>query len=196
MNSYRVMAFLFFGLFPFTASAASVLATVNGRPVTRSQVQTVLSMDPYLERLPHARQRVLQNLIDMEVLAQYARRHHLNHSTIIRDRYTLAKKQILADAALQNYVRTHPISPTSIQRAYNHFIAAMGTKKYRVLQILVRHKKEAQRLVKEINAGKSFAVLGLGDTRYACCPFGTRIRRRASASSARANTYRFWLSDS
>ena len=61
---------------------AAPVATVNGRSIDSSQVQAILSMSPELAKEPNARQQVVQNLINMEVLSQYAKKHGLAKSAI------------------------------------------------------------------------------------------------------------------
>ncbi|MCE5394015.1 MAG: peptidylprolyl isomerase [Acidithiobacillus sp.] len=146
------------GSFSLPALAAPV-ATVNGQPIDNSQVQAIMSMSPDLAKQPNAREQVIQNLINMEVLAQYANDHGLAQSADVKERLALAKRQILADAAVDQYISQHPVSQAEIQNAYDKFVAAMGKKEYEVRHILVKTKAEADKIMAELKAGKKFSTL-------------------------------------
>jgi peptidyl-prolyl cis-trans isomerase C len=138
---------------------AAPVATVNGQAIDNSQVQAILSMSPELAKEPNAREQVVQNLVNMEVLSQYAMKHNLDQSADVKERLALAKRQILADAAVDQYIKEHPVPESEIQAAYNKFVAAMGKKEYEVRHILVKTKAEADKILAELKAGKKFSTL-------------------------------------
>ncbi len=143
---------------------AAPVATVNGRSIDSSQVQAILSMSPELAKEPNARQQVVQNLINMEVLSQYAKKHGLAKSASVQERLDLARRQILADAAVGHYVQTHPVPQSDIQGAYNKFVAAMGNREYEVRHILVKTRPEAEKILSELRAGQKFSTLAEKDS--------------------------------
>ena len=135
------------------------VATVNGTAIDNSQVQAIMSMSPELAKEPHAREQVVQNLVNMEVLSQYAIHHQLNQSNAVKERLAIAKRQILADAAVDQYVKEHPIPSSDIQSAYSKFVQAMGKKEFEVRHILVKTKAEAEKIMADLKAGKKFSPL-------------------------------------
>jgi hypothetical protein len=100
----------------------------------------------------------------MEVLSQYAINHKLGQSSDVKQRLAIAKRQILADAAVDQYVKDHPIPEANIQSAYHKFVQAMGKKEFEVRHILVKTKAEADKIVAELKAGQKFS-----------CPSGERL---------------------
>ncbi len=143
---------------------AAPVATVNGTPIDNSEVQAIMSMSPALAKEPNAREQVVQNLVNMEVLSQYATSHNLAQSPDVKERLAMAKRQILADAAVDQYVQEHPIPESDIQAAYNKFVQAMGKKEYKVRHILVKTKAEADKIMAELKAGKKFSTLAEKDS--------------------------------
>lgn len=143
---------------------AAPVATVNGTAIDNSQVQAIMSMSPALAKEPNAREQVVQNLVNMEVLSQYAINHKLNQSSDVKQRLAIAKRQILADAAVDQYVKDHPVPEADIQNAYNKFVQAMGKKEFEVRHILVKTKAEADKVMAELKAGKKFSALAEKDS--------------------------------
>ncbi|MHB1480085.1 MAG: peptidylprolyl isomerase [Acidithiobacillus ferrooxidans] len=144
--------------FAIPAFAAPV-ATVNGATIDNSEVQAIMSMSPALAKEPNAREQVVQNLVNMEVLSQYAVNHKLGQTADVKERLAMAKRQILADAAVEQYVKEHPIPETDIQNAYNKFVQAMGKKEFEVRHILVKTKTEADKIMGDLKAGQKFSAL-------------------------------------
>lgn len=142
-----------------TPAFAAPVATVNGQPIDNSQVQAIMSMSPQLAKEPNAREQVVQNLVNMEVLSQYAISHKLDQSADVKERLAIAKRQILADAAVDQYVKEHPIPEGDIQTAYNNFVKAMGNKEYEVRHILVKTKAEANKIMADLKKGQKFSTL-------------------------------------
>ncbi len=138
---------------------AAPAATVNGHAIDNSQVEAIMDMSPDLAKEPNAREQVVQNLINMEVLSQYADQHGLAQSADVKERLSLAKRQILADAAIESYVKSHPVSQTDVQTAYNKFVAAMGKKEFEVRHILVKSKAEADKILADLKSGQKFSKL-------------------------------------
>ncbi|WP_312262607.1 peptidylprolyl isomerase [Candidatus Igneacidithiobacillus taiwanensis] len=138
---------------------AAPAATVNGHAIENSQVQEIMDMSPDLAKQPNAREQVVQNLINMEVLSQYADQHGLAQTPAVEERLSLAKRQILADAAVDSYIKAHPITDAATQDAYNKFVAAMGKKEYEVRHILVKTKAEADQILAKLKAGQKFSTL-------------------------------------
>lgn len=145
-------------------SFAGTVATVNGKPIDQSEVQTILSMSPNLAKTPHARHQVVQNLINMEILSQYAIKHHINESANFKTRLALAREQILADVAVDHYVHDHPVTASALQSAYHNFVKSMGKKEYKVRQILVKTKADAENILRALKNGKKFKGLAQKDS--------------------------------
>lgn len=142
-----------------TSAFAAPVATVNGVSIQNSEVQAIMAMNPSLAKIPHAHKDIVQNLINMELLYQYAERQGLQHSGTVKTRLALANRQILANAAVDQYVRQHPIPETDIRAAYEKMIQTMGKEKYKVRQILVKTKGKADEILTQLKNGHRFSAL-------------------------------------
>ncbi|HET9122087.1 MAG TPA: peptidylprolyl isomerase, partial [Acidiferrobacteraceae bacterium] len=142
---------------------SAVLARVNGRPITRAALDYYLRVRAAVAPLPvargPARRLALDEMINTEVLADAARREHLNedpdiHFALVQDRLNL-----LAHALVNRYLKQHPISSAELAVAYHQQYKDGGVVEYRARHILVRTRARAQQILQQLQQGARFGVL-------------------------------------
>ena len=94
----------------------------------------------------------------MTLAAQAAEKDGLAESADVKSRLDLLHMQILAEAASEKYVKSHPVSDDEVKAAYDSEVANMP-KEYKARHILVEKKEAADAIIKELQAGGDFAKI-------------------------------------
>jgi peptidyl-prolyl cis-trans isomerase C len=145
-----------------TPDTSTVLATVNGVPITndmfRAYVRTLAGgQEPQLDAQKHA--MVLNRLIDMEVLAQAAEKTDLAKDPKVAADLKIQKTGLMANQLVQQYLAQHPISDEQIKAEYDQRTKAMPGTEYRARHILVANEQQAKDIINQLNHGANFATL-------------------------------------
>jgi peptidyl-prolyl cis-trans isomerase C len=145
-----------------TAAAASpAVATVNGKDISAKLFDTFLQAvtgKPAGEVPPEQKSQMLDQLINMTLAAQAADKEGLGNDPEVKARTDLLHAQILAEAASDKYIKSHPVSETEVKAEYDAQVANMP-KEYKARHILVETKEMAESIIRELNAGGDFAKL-------------------------------------
>src|SRR5258706_1192553 len=137
--------------------ATPPVAIVDGTPISRD------AYDDYLKGLLHGKpvtdvtadekNQVLDQMINMQVIATQADKDGLEKDPDVATRIALLRTQILADAAAQKYVKSNEPSDADLHAAYD---AATDKTEYHASHILVPTKEKAEQLIKKIKGGAKF----------------------------------------
>jgi peptidyl-prolyl cis-trans isomerase C len=146
-----------------TAAAATspTVATVNGKEISKQLFDTFLQAvtgKPAGEVPPEQKTQMLDQLINMTLAAQAADKEGLGNDPEVKARADLLHSQILAEAASDKYIKSHPVSETEVKAEYDAQVANMP-KEYKARHILVETKEMAESIIRELNAGGDFAKL-------------------------------------
>jgi len=151
---------------PVTASAATTetkaaepskaLATVNG--VALPQIFANFVRQGRMNRggAPEALtdEAVREAVITAEVLAQEAVRNGLDKGPTLIAAMEFQKKEMLSQALIEDFVRSHPIADEIVKAEYAKAQAKAGDTEYRARHILVNSEKEAKELITKLTTGK------------------------------------------
>lgn len=145
-----------------TPDTSTVLATVNGVPITndmfRAYVRSLAGgQEPELDAQKHA--LVLNRLIDMEVLAQQAEKSGLAKDPKVAADLKIQKTGLMANQLVQQYLAQHPITDDQIKAEYEQRTNAMPGTEYRARHILVANEQQAKDIINQLNHGANFATL-------------------------------------
>jgi peptidyl-prolyl cis-trans isomerase C len=143
------------------AAAAPIVATVNGKDISKQLFDTFLQAvtgKPAGEVPPEQKSQMLDQLINMTLAAQAADKEGLGNEPEVKARADLLHSQILAEAASDKYIKSHPVSETEVKAEYDAQVANMP-KEYKARHILVETKELAESIMRELNAGGDFAKL-------------------------------------
>lgn len=146
-----------------SASAAFKDFTVDGELVTKGRQEkaaaqvlgmqhgTVGDIDPQLE------EQIRQRLIEMKVLAGYAKNEGLDSLPEVRDELSNAVDMILMQHAAEDYLKKHPVGEDEIKAEYKKEKEVYGDKEYRIRHVLVKSKKEAEEVIARVEKGAGLA---------------------------------------
>jgi len=163
-----LLAALFLGLSgaawgqaPAAKAHAAGQPSVNGKVIPKSRVDFIVKQraaqgQPDNEQ---ARQMIMDNLITQEVVAQEADRKGIAKGSDVRIQLDLVRQQVLAQALIQDYLKTHPIKDEETLAEYNRLKAARGDKEYKARHILVDKEPEAKDIIAQLKKGAKFEDL-------------------------------------
>jgi peptidyl-prolyl cis-trans isomerase C len=150
---------------PFTPvraqAAGSKVATVNGVAIPKSRVDFLVKMQsgrgvPDSEGL---RNEIREQLILLELVTQEAARKGLAKNSEVQAQVDLARQNVLRQAYVADFVRTHPVNDAQLKTEYERLRAARGDKEYKTRHILVEKKEEAEAIIADLKKGKKFEEL-------------------------------------
>lgn len=127
--------------------------TVNGTPISQKEVDTRvrIAVSQGQPDSPDLRAAIREDLINLELLTQEAKKGKLDKSPEVAQQIELARKSVLATAFLQDYARTHPITDAQLQDEYDKLKVALGTTEYNVSHILVDSEDEAKAVIADLD---------------------------------------------
>lgn len=140
-------------------SKEDAVAVVNGTYISKASLQELeqeVAQRNHGQQFP--RDRLIEELVQRELLVQDALKNHLDQSKEFKDRLASVKKSLLYQAALQNYLKSHPISDEEIKTEYDSKSMAAGTE-YKARHILVKTEDQAKKLIEELKKGADFVEL-------------------------------------
>jgi len=135
----------------------ATVATVNGKPVSRAQVDFIVKEqvrrgnEPSAELLKKARQEA----ISREALAQEAERK-LRGSADLRVRLEFMRKTALINALREDFFLNSKPSEDEIRNAYETAKSTIGETEWLARHILVDSEASAQALIDRIRKGEHF----------------------------------------
>jgi peptidyl-prolyl cis-trans isomerase C len=138
------------------AEPSRALATVNG--VALPQVFANFVRQSRMNRggTPEALtdESVRDAVITAELLAQEAVRKGLDKGPTLIAAMEFQKKEMLSQALIEDFVRSHPIDEEVVKAEYAKTQAKAGNTEYRARHILVNTEKEAKDIIAKLTTGK------------------------------------------
>jgi len=131
-------------------------ATVNGVsiPLARLEMRVKAAMAQGQPDSPDLRNAVLDELINIEVLAQAASKKGLNKQADVTQQIELSKQTILASAFVQDYVKSHPLSDDALKQEFDKINKQRGNKEYKVSHILLKTEADAKAVADQLKNSK------------------------------------------
>jgi peptidyl-prolyl cis-trans isomerase C len=135
--------------------------TVNGKAIPKSRLEFIVKQrvaqgQPDNEQ---ARKLILDNLITQEVVAQEADRKGFGKGPEVRAQLDLMRQQVIVQALIQDYLKSHPVKDEEMLAEYNKLKASRGDKEYKVRHILVDKDTEANEIIAQLKKGAKFEDL-------------------------------------
>ncbi|MCR5883593.1 peptidylprolyl isomerase [Rhizobacter sp. J219] len=137
---------------------AGAVATVNGQPVSRAMLDE-LARSRAASGLPpemQDRRRMLDDLVDMELLAQRAKATGVAARPQTRAELELAHKTLLGQRLMQQLIAEMPVDEAELQARYRTLPLDVQID---ASHILVKEEKLARDLIAQLERGASFAAL-------------------------------------
>jgi peptidyl-prolyl cis-trans isomerase C len=142
---------------PSDKPATPPVAIVDGTPISRDAyddyLKGLLRGKPAADVTAEEKNQVLDQMINMQLIATQAEKDGLEKDPDVATRIVLLRTQIMADAAAQKYVKTNEPSDEELHAAYD---AATDKTEYHASHILVATKEKALQLIKKLKGGAKF----------------------------------------
>ncbi len=143
------------------------VATVNGQAISSETfdvfVQAVTGKDAQTIA-PEQKTQMLDQLINMTLAAQAGEKEGLGKDPALQARLGLIQTQLLAEAATEKYMKSHPVNETEAKAEYDAQVAKLPME-YKARHILVDTKEKAEAIIAELKAGADFAKLAQKDSK-------------------------------
>ncbi len=138
------------------AAANKPLAVVNGKPIPALYGELVKrEMAQGQPDSPQLDARVRESLINLELLSRAAVDKGLDKEPNLAAALDIRRKDQLAKAYLEDYVKAHPVTDAEIQATYDKAKAQPMEPEYRAHHILVKTEAEAKKLIAELGSKKA-----------------------------------------
>jgi peptidyl-prolyl cis-trans isomerase C len=152
---------------PPNAGNKPALATVNGKAVSTEAFEAYIAAvarKPASEVPPEQRAQALDQFISMQLAAELAVKNGMDKNTEVASQLSLARMNVLSEAALKKHMEANPITDAEIKAEYETQVAAMG-RQYHARHILVESKAVADGLIVKLKGGADFAKLAEKESR-------------------------------
>jgi peptidyl-prolyl cis-trans isomerase C len=150
------------------AAAATTIATVNGKKLSSEMydtfVQAVTGGQMQEPLSDEQKTQMVDQLVNMTLAAQAAEKDGLQKDPKVAARIDLLRTQILAEAASDKYIKSHPVSETELKAEYDAQVASMP-KEYKARHILVDKQETAESIIRELQAGGDFSKLAKAESK-------------------------------
>ncbi len=163
LTTGALIATLAFGLIQpaFAAGSAGNLATVNGKPIKQSLYDFIAKEASARGQTvdDNVKNVIINKLIGSELVYQEAQRTGLDKQPDYQAKEELARRELLVNSFLQDYVKKHPVSDADVKLAYEKYKQELGDKEYSARHILVGTEAEAKDIIAQLGKGGDFAKL-------------------------------------
>jgi peptidyl-prolyl cis-trans isomerase C len=147
-------------LLPLAVMAQNI-ATVNGKPVPKSRVDTLIKSATHGQgdAPPELQQQARDQVVIREIFAQEAEKQGVGKSADYQAQMELARQAILINQLFEQYKKAHPVSDAEAKAEYEKVKAAQSGNEYHARHILVDKEDDAKKLIAQIKAGAKFDEL-------------------------------------
>ncbi|HJX57552.1 MAG TPA: peptidylprolyl isomerase [Thiobacillus sp.] len=140
--------------------ASKPLAVVNGKEIPALYGDLVKrEMAQGQPDSPQIDARVRESLINLELLSRAALDKGLDKAPHLAAALDIRRKDLLAKAYLEDYVKAHPVTDAEIQAAYDKVKAGPLEPEYRARHILVKTEAEAKKIIADLGKKAKFEDL-------------------------------------
>lgn len=144
------------------AAQAQNVAIVNGKPVPKSRVDTLMvqaTRGGQQPVTPEIEARVRDEVVLREIFAQEAEKRGIPATPDYRTQLELARQTILIRGLFEDYRKKNPVTDADAKAEYDKFKAQSSGTEYRARHILVEKEDEARALLAQLKKGAKFEEL-------------------------------------
>ena len=136
------------------------LAVVNGKEIPALHGELIKrEMAQGQPESPQLDARVRESLINLELLSRAALDKGLDKDPQLAAALDIRRKDQLAKAYLEDYVKAHPVTDAEIQATYDKAKAGPIEPEYRARHILVKTEAEAKKIIADLGKKAKFEDL-------------------------------------
>jgi peptidyl-prolyl cis-trans isomerase C len=131
------------------AAAGPAAAMVNGVAISQRTVDLFVkqSSSSGHPETPELRKSIVDQLALQVLVAQEAVKKGLDKSPEVAEQLEAVRQSVLANAYVQDYVKTHPVSDEALKAEYERITASMSGTEYKARHILVAKEAEAREII-------------------------------------------------
>ena len=136
------------------------VAIVNGQYIPKSaldELEREIAIRSHGQSFP--KEKLVEELIQRELLIQDANQKHLEQTPDFIAHLAEAKKALLSQADLQNFMSTNPVTDEEVKKEYDSKIASESGTEYKARHILVKTEAEAKKIIADLDKGADFSKL-------------------------------------
>ena len=148
-------------LLPAAALAQNV-ATVNGKPVPKARVETLIQQvtkTGQQQRSPELEAQVKDEVVRREIFIQEAEKRGVPQTADYKTQMDLARQMLLIRGLMEDFKTKNPVGDAEAQAEYDKFKTANTGSEYRARHILVEKEEDAKALIAQIKGGANFEEL-------------------------------------
>jgi peptidyl-prolyl cis-trans isomerase C len=152
---------VFAALFIPLAASAQNITTVNGKPVPKSRLDTLLQQASRNNQpvTPEMQQQARDQVVLREIFAQEAEKRGVAASADFRAQMELARQSLMIREMFADYAKKNPVSDEVAKVEYENLKKQNTGTEYRARHILVEKEDEAKGLITQIKGGAKFDEL-------------------------------------
>ncbi len=147
---------------PITASGDSKnVANVNGTAITLDEFNEYAArrIQPGSKPTAAEANAIVNEMVSLELVVQDALKKGLDKKPDVVKTIETQRRVLLANAALKDYMETHPITDEQLKNEYDQRIASAGNKELKARHILVKTEADAKAIIAQLGTGADFAKL-------------------------------------
>jgi peptidyl-prolyl cis-trans isomerase C len=141
-------------------SSADTAATVNGKPISKNALRSLvgeIEKQNNGEKVPE--DKAIEALVSRELLRQEAERKNLQKTPAVLGRLENVTRDVLAQAAVENYRKTVNVTDEEARKEYDSRLASADLTEYKARHILLETEQEANDALAKLQKGAKFADL-------------------------------------
>ena len=140
------------------AAPSGPLATVNGVQIPRNRLDLVVRQQAArgAQDNEQLRTQLREALINNELLIQEANRTGLAKKPEVQQQIDLVRQEVIANALVAEYIRTHPIGDADVQKEYDRARSQTGDREYKARHVLVSTEDDAKSVLADLKKGLKF----------------------------------------
>ncbi|RSZ57007.1 peptidylprolyl isomerase [Massilia atriviolacea] len=142
--------------------AADVAATVNGVAISTATVDMMVKERTAQGQpdTPELRKAIIDNLAMQTLVANEGVKKGMDKSDDVARQLELIKQSMTANAYMQDWIKTNPVTDEMVKAEYDKMVASAGGNEYKARHILVKDEAEAKAIVAKLKKdAKAFAGL-------------------------------------
>ncbi len=154
-------------------NSVDAVASVNGKYISKSALNTLeaeITQRSQGRKFPQ--EQLIEELVRRELLVQDALQKKLDQSADYKERIDVASRSLLSQAALQNALKSNPITDADLKAEYDKEMGASSGMEYKARHILLKDEAEAKKMITKLSAGKDFAELAKANSTGPSAPQG------------------------
>ena len=142
------------------ANAESVVATVNGKPISKNALNNLVSeVGKQNPDQSVSEGKVVESLISRELLRQDAEKQNLQKTPAVIGHLENVTRDVLAQAAIDSFRKGIVITDADCRKEYDAKIAGAELTEFKAKHILVEDEAEAYQILASLKKGAKFADL-------------------------------------